>query len=110
MAVTIVSFRWLEILEKEFDKNFVDLDLLIGDLDGEEPDFVHSARQKLAGLSSCFAQLTHKAQTIFQNSAKVEVNVFSYISIVFCINVRCSFIKQTIWRAQMNRSIIICTF
>lgn len=30
MAVTIVSFRWLEILEKEFDKNFVDLDLLIG--------------------------------------------------------------------------------
>ncbi|KAK6620911.1 hypothetical protein RUM43_011210 [Polyplax serrata] len=79
MAVTIVSFRWLEILEKEFDKNFVDLDLLIGDLDGEEPDFVHSARQKLAGLSSCFAQLTHKAQTIFQNSAKVEVNVFSYM-------------------------------
>lgn len=31
MAVTVVSFRWLEILEKEFDKNFVDLDLLIGE-------------------------------------------------------------------------------
>ncbi|EEB20065.1 pist/gopc/cal/fig, putative [Pediculus humanus corporis] len=74
MAATIVSFRWLEILEKEFDKNFVDLDLLIEDLDAEEPDFVHSARQKLAGLSSCFAQLTHKAQTIFQNSAKIEKN------------------------------------
>lgn len=120
MAVTVVSFRWLEILEKEFDKNFVDLDLLIGknrvineyaiyfctfcsawivlksmttfsidtriclvifdyscfsgDLDGEEPDLVYSARQKLAGLSSCFAQLTHKAQTIFQHSAKTEVS------------------------------------
>lgn len=45
-----------------------------GDLDGEEPDFVYAARQKLAGLSSCFAQLTHKAQTIFQNSAKIEVS------------------------------------
>lgn len=48
--------------------------LILGDLDTEEPDFVYSARQKLAGLSSCFAQLTHKAQTIFQNSAKVEVS------------------------------------
>lgn len=48
--------------------------IISGDLDAEEPDFVHSARQKLAGLSSCFAQLTHKAQTIFQNSAKVEVS------------------------------------
>lgn len=46
-----------------------------GDLDGEEPDFVYAARQKLAGLSSCFAQLTHKAQTIFQNSAKIEVSI-----------------------------------
>lgn len=30
MAVTAESFRWLDILEKEFDKAFVDLDLLIG--------------------------------------------------------------------------------
>lgn len=50
------------------------LEFLLGDLDGEEPDLVYSARQKLAGLSSCFAQLTHKAQTIFQNSAKTEVS------------------------------------
>lgn len=32
MAVTAESFRWLDILEKEFDKAFVDLDLLIGEL------------------------------------------------------------------------------
>ncbi|KAJ9574154.1 hypothetical protein L9F63_008410 [Diploptera punctata] len=74
MAATGISFRWLDILEKEFDKAFVDLDILIGDLDAEDPDMVYTARQKMATLSSCFAQLTHKAQTIFQNSAKVEVS------------------------------------
>jgi hypothetical protein len=30
MAATVLSFRWLDILEKEFDEAFVDLDLLIG--------------------------------------------------------------------------------
>ena len=30
MAATLVSFRWLDILEKEFDEAFVDLDILIG--------------------------------------------------------------------------------
>ncbi|XP_069674241.1 uncharacterized protein [Periplaneta americana] len=75
MAATGISFRWLDILEKEFDKAFVDLDILIGDLDAEDPDVVYTARQKMATLSSCFAQLTHKAQTIFQNSAKVEAEL-----------------------------------
>ncbi|RZF46248.1 hypothetical protein LSTR_LSTR011280, partial [Laodelphax striatellus] len=72
MAVTAVSFRWLDILEKEFDKAFVDLDILLGDLDSDDPEMLFSARQKMSTLSSCFAQLTHKAQTIFQNSAKLE--------------------------------------
>ncbi|XP_046664891.1 Golgi-associated PDZ and coiled-coil motif-containing protein-like isoform X2 [Homalodisca vitripennis] len=75
MAVTAESFRWLDILEKEFDKAFVDLDLLIGDLDSDEPEMVYNARQKMATLSSCFAQLTHKAQTIFQNNAKNEAEL-----------------------------------
>ncbi|XP_044267174.1 uncharacterized protein LOC123012979 [Tribolium madens] len=70
-----VGFRWLDILEKEFDKAFVDLDLAIGELDSEEPDVVFNVRQKLCSLSSCFAQLTHKAQTIFQNSAKIEAEL-----------------------------------
>ena len=48
--------------------------LCAGDLDAEDPDMVYTARQKMATLSSCFAQLAHKAQTIFQNSAKVEVS------------------------------------
>lgn len=46
---------------------------ILAELDAEEPDIVYKVRQKITTLSSCFAQLTHKAQTIFQNSAKIEV-------------------------------------
>ncbi|CAG9863374.1 unnamed protein product [Phyllotreta striolata] len=70
-----IGFRWLDILEKEFDKAFVDLDLNISELESEEPSLVFNVRQKLCTLSSCFAQLTHKSQTIFQNSAKIEAEL-----------------------------------
>jgi len=62
--------------------NFINNLLLAGDLDGEDSDVVYSARQKMATLSSCFAQLTHKAQTIFQNSAKVEVSGYRFYLLV----------------------------
>ncbi|XP_069175859.1 Golgi-associated PDZ and coiled-coil motif-containing protein isoform X2 [Procambarus clarkii] len=78
MAATNVTFRWLDILEKEFDKAFVDLDLLIGEVDHydvEEPDFQAQARSRLEALSSCFAQLAHKAQTVFQANAKLEAEL-----------------------------------
>ncbi|KAL0840563.1 hypothetical protein ABMA28_015779 [Loxostege sticticalis] len=75
MATTGVGFRWLDILEKEFDKACVELDTSLTDLETEEPEVVFSARQKIATLSSCFAQLTHKALTIFQNSAKLEAEL-----------------------------------
>ncbi|CAH1133356.1 unnamed protein product [Ceutorhynchus assimilis] len=70
-----VGFRWLDILEKEFDKAFVDLDLALGEIEVEETNAVFNARQRLCTLGSCFAQLSHKAQTIFQNSAKVEAEL-----------------------------------
>ncbi|CAG4937044.1 unnamed protein product [Colias eurytheme] len=78
MATTGVGFRWLDILEKEFDKACVGLDTSLVELETEEPETVFSARQKIATLSSCFAQLTHKALTIFQHSAKLEVGVSGY--------------------------------
>lgn len=46
-------------------------------METEDSDYLYNARQRMSTLSSCFAQLTHKAQTIFQNSAKVEVRKFS---------------------------------
>ncbi|XP_066939294.1 Golgi-associated PDZ and coiled-coil motif-containing protein-like [Macrobrachium rosenbergii] len=78
MAATNVSFRWLDLLEKEFDKAFVDLDLLIGEVDHfdeDEANFQWPARGRLESLSSCFAQLTHKAQTVFQANAKLEAEL-----------------------------------
>lgn len=41
--------------------------------DLDDHSFQGDARVKLEQLSSCFAQLTHKAQTIFQVNAKLEV-------------------------------------
>lgn len=53
-----------------------------GELEADEPNVVFNVRQKLCTLSSCFAQLTHKAQTIFQNSAKIEVRHFITIQTI----------------------------
>ncbi|XP_064071270.1 uncharacterized protein LOC113393568 isoform X1 [Vanessa tameamea] len=75
MATTGVGFRWLDILEKEYDKACVELDASLSELDTEDPEVVFTSRQKIATLSSCFAQLTHKALTIFQNSAKLEAEL-----------------------------------
>ena len=76
MSASVVSaFRWLEVLEKEFDKAFVDLDIVLGDAEEDPMDLIEDARTKMSILSSCFAQLVHKAQTIFQSNAKYEVRV-----------------------------------
>ncbi|XP_025098830.1 Golgi-associated PDZ and coiled-coil motif-containing protein-like [Pomacea canaliculata] len=74
MAATL-SFRWLELLEKEFDKAFVDLDLLLGEIDPEQCELTFEGRQKMTALSAAFAQLSHKAQTIFQCNAKLEAQL-----------------------------------
>lgn len=43
--------------------------------DVEDGEWITHVRSKLGGLSSCFAQLAHKAQTIFQTNAKLEVKL-----------------------------------
>ncbi|GCC25946.1 Golgi-associated PDZ and coiled-coil motif-containing protein isoform X2 [Chiloscyllium punctatum] len=75
-AVTGPSmFRWLEVLEKEFDKAFVDVDLLLGEIDPDQSEITYEGRQKMTALSSCFAQLCHKAQTVFQINHKLEAQL-----------------------------------
>ncbi|CAH6778201.1 Gopc [Phodopus roborovskii] len=68
----VSMFRWLEVLEKEFDKAFVDVDLLLGEIDPDQADITYEGRQKMTSLSSCFAQLCHKAQTVSQINHKLE--------------------------------------
>ncbi|XP_026471535.1 uncharacterized protein LOC113375804 [Ctenocephalides felis] len=70
-----LAFRWLDILEKEFDKNIVDINVSLGDIEAEEPELALSFKQRLGTLSSCWAQLSHKAQTIFQVSTKTEAEL-----------------------------------
>jgi hypothetical protein len=64
---------WLDTLEKEFDKAFVDLDILLGDVDADQLDVSYDGRQKMTALSAAFAQLVHKTQSILQNNARYEV-------------------------------------
>uniref|UniRef100_T1IY45 Golgi-associated PDZ and coiled-coil motif-containing protein n=1 Tax=Strigamia maritima TaxID=126957 RepID=T1IY45_STRMM len=75
MATATLGFRWLDVLEKEFDKAFVDLDLLLGDIDADQCEITYDGRQRMTTLSTSFAQLSHKAQTIFQNNAKLEAQL-----------------------------------
>lgn len=70
----VSMFRWLEVLEKEFDKAFVDVDLLLGEIDPDQADITYEGRQKMTSLSSCFAQLCHKVQTVSQINHKLEVS------------------------------------
>ncbi|XP_006825418.2 Golgi-associated PDZ and coiled-coil motif-containing protein-like [Saccoglossus kowalevskii] len=73
----MAAMHWLDILEKEFDKAFVDVDLLLGDIDPDQCELTYEGRQKMTALSAAFAQLCHKAQTIFQNNAKLEAQVMN---------------------------------
>lgn len=74
LGPSMSMFRWLEVLEKEFDKAFVDVDLLLGEIDPDQVDITYEGRQKMTSLSSCFAQLCHKTQTVFQLNHKLEVS------------------------------------
>ena len=42
-----MGFRWLEVLEKEFDKSFVDLDILLGEVDEEQGEIVMEGRDRM---------------------------------------------------------------
>ncbi|KAG1659631.1 Golgi-associated PDZ and coiled-coil motif-containing protein [Nymphon striatum] len=72
MTPSTCGMKWLEILEKEFDKAYVDLDMLLGEIDADQMEIINESRPRMTTLSSVFVQLTHKAQTIFQNNSKFE--------------------------------------
>ncbi|CAN7989381.1 unnamed protein product [Ixodes hexagonus] len=72
MSTSVVAMKWLELLEKEFDRAFLDLDILLGELDDEQCDITYEARRKMTALSSAFSQLCHKAHTVFETNEKLE--------------------------------------
>jgi golgi-associated PDZ and coiled-coil motif-containing protein len=84
-SVVVASFRWLDSLEKEFDKACVDVDLLLneiladadnGDFSDEHlSDFADNVKDKFRVMASSWAQLVHKSQTIFQVNCKLEAQL-----------------------------------
>lgn len=71
--VTGTGMQWLDTLEKEFDKAFVDLDVIISNFD-EDRNEAHffDARQKMGDMASIILQLAHKASVVFENNTKIE--------------------------------------
>jgi hypothetical protein len=85
--VAVASFKWLDTLELEFDKSYVDIDLMLtnlytdveqGDLVEESIlDFVDTLREKFKTMCTSWAQLVHKSQTIFQINCKQEAQILN---------------------------------
>ena len=71
------GMKWLEILEREFDTAFVDLDVCLGQLDEDSQDIAFDARSKMTALSSAFAQLAHKASLVFDANSRYETTITS---------------------------------
>lgn len=77
------AFRWLDVLEKEFDNAFVDVDLMLNELQNDADngdlmedsvgEFIDNTRDRIKIMCSAWAQLVHKSQTIFQTNCKLEV-------------------------------------
>ena len=80
MSSTSASgFKWLDFLEKEFDKSFVSIDHSARSISDEyELEEVYDTQRKLlSNLGNCFVQLVHKSQTIFQVNAKLEAELIN---------------------------------
>lgn len=77
MSVTAACFKWADVLENQFDKSWVDLDTVLGQLEEEEEfNLIHKqSRRAASSLASCFSQLAHKSTTVFQNNAKLEAEL-----------------------------------
>ncbi|KRZ77975.1 Golgi-associated PDZ and coiled-coil motif-containing protein [Trichinella papuae] len=72
----VCFYASLEQVEKQFDRAFVDLDLLLGQVDIEQLELTLHGRRKLTILSAAFARLIHKCQSLFHanQSYQVELN------------------------------------
>ena len=78
-ATSSAGFKWLDLLEKEFDKSFVSLDHNSRNVaeEFELEEMYDTHRRLLSNMGNCFVQLVHKSQTIFQVNAKLEAELLN---------------------------------
>ena len=75
MTTAVPMLHCMEVLSKEFERAFVDLDLVLTDIEEDEfSDIPDSFKSYMLTMSSCFSQLCHKTQCIAQTNAKLEVS------------------------------------
>jgi len=77
MAAAAASLKWVEVLETQFDKSWVDLDLLLSQIEEDEefPESSGQCKKHISSLASCFSQLAHKSSVVYQNNAKLEAEL-----------------------------------
>lgn len=76
MAVAAQFLDWLGILEKEFDRSFVDLDVNLGQA-VTDAKLLEQCRGLLNNMSTSFVQMAIKSQAIFQSNTKAEAHILS---------------------------------
>ena len=102
-ATTTSGFKWLDLLEKEFDKSFVAIDHSTKSVSEEyELEEIYDTQRKLlSNLGHCFVQLVHKAQAIFQVNAKLEAEL---------LNVKEDFAscQKNVSKLETEKSYLLC--
>uniref|UniRef100_A0A915N9V9 Centromere protein H C-terminal domain-containing protein n=1 Tax=Meloidogyne javanica TaxID=6303 RepID=A0A915N9V9_MELJA len=64
-----------DVLENEFDKAFVDLDVLIGEVEHENSELSFECRRRLTRISGIFVQFVHKVAVMNQRNCELEVTL-----------------------------------
>ena len=97
------GFKWLDLLEKEFDKSFVGLDQSIRNVaeEYELEEVYDTDRRLLSNLGHCFVQLVHKSQTIFQVNAKLEAEVLN-------LKEELNHSQKSVLKTESEKSYLLC--
>ncbi|PAA70395.1 hypothetical protein BOX15_Mlig005310g1 [Macrostomum lignano] len=77
MSTANESVKWQDLLEKEFDKSFADLELLLHKNLSSNKELYTNITNYLNTICSTFSQLNQRALTIFYNNAKLEAQLVS---------------------------------
>eukprot|EP00095_Tigriopus_kingsejongensis_P007006 snap_masked-scaffold430_size173499-processed-gene-0.19 protein:Tk07006 transcript:snap_masked-scaffold430_size173499-processed-gene-0.19-mRNA-1 annotation:"golgi-associated pdz and coiled-coil motif-containing" len=103
VSISTIGFKWMDLLEKEFDKSFVALDELFKTFtdDYEVYELYDANRKIMTNMGSCFIQVLHKAQTILQQNAKYEAELIHFRE-------ELSETKATLAKVESEKKYLVC--
>ncbi|KAI3383183.1 hypothetical protein SNEBB_005083 [Seison nebaliae] len=92
ITTSMNAFRWLDTLEQDFDTSYVDIELLLGELEAISiaagldetiekgsgvTELIDTIRNHLNTICSSWTQLAHKTLSTLQSTTKLEVRLHS---------------------------------